>query len=97
MCGGGLIIGLGCTFRSSSAATNGGAVSLTGGSAEFHNCIFEGNTADNGGALQFEGSASVLVTGGHVTTNDAVHCGNRTRDVQAPKNICEASNSKLTS
>ena len=57
---------VGCTFRSSQAATNGGVLYMEGGSAELRDCVVEDAAADNGGAFQLSGSSSLIVRGGRV-------------------------------
>ena len=69
---GGKTIATGCTFRASSAATDGGVVVFnSGGDAEFYDCTFEGNSADNGGVFHVSGTASLLVSGGRVGSSSA--------------------------
>ena len=44
---------------------------MTGGSIEFHDCTIEAANADNGGAFQMSGAASLLVTGGRIVSCSA--------------------------
>lgn len=69
-----------CTFKNNSATGDGGAILVYDGSATIEGCLFEGNTAANGGAIRIGGGTkpglSVTIKDCDFKNNEATNTSN---------------------
>ncbi|MCI6323731.1 MAG: hypothetical protein MR787_01455 [Bacteroidales bacterium] len=68
-----------CTFKNNSTTGDGGAILVYDGSATIEGCLFEGNTAANGGAIRIGGTKtglSVTIKDCDFKNNEATNTSN---------------------
>lgn len=68
-----------CTFKNNSATGDGGAILVFNSSATIEGCLFEGNTAANGGAIRIGGTTeklSVTIKDCDFKNNEATNTSN---------------------
>ena len=83
-----------CSFTGNSTPASGGVLYSTNGIATFENCILDGNSAANGGAICATGGGAVRINGGCISRNTAsadggaLYTGDKNKSVYYINSCC---------